>query len=240
MKKLFFLSTILFSTIFFGQDKSDSKKIFDLSDKFKNAETKKQRDSILNEMISLKDGLTSGLEKKMAVKLIDISKELSELKDNYIPANDLNILTKEDLKKFKIESDKFSGITTIRPDFVYSNPTIRIRLDWNDSKIALYLISSYEGSDWLFMNNAIILVDGQKFQYQIKSGERNVNVGYVTEYSTDIVNENMMNLVNAIANSKEQIDVRFSGSKGEKDFKLPLKTKERFVGMLNIYNKLKK
>ena len=153
---------------------------------------------------------------------------------------DLSVLSKEDLKKFRVENDKFSGQTTIRPDFTYSDPTIRIKLVISDNMMFLYLISSYQGSDWIFMKNATLLIDGQKYEYTLSNESQNVRTGYVTEYSTDYVKKDMMKIVEAIADSKEIIEVRFSGSKGVKDFKLPEKTRDRFAGMLNIYNKLKK
>jgi len=103
----------------------------------------------------------------------------------------------------------------------------------------LYLITTYSGKEWIFMKYAQFIVDGKDYNYSFISPNRDVRSNaYVVESDALSVDENIYNLLNAIKNSKTEIDVRLLGDKSF-DFVLSKSDKEYLIFMLDLVEKYK-
>lgn len=160
--------------------------------------------------------------------------ETENLKLTVKKSKDVSVLTKEDLKLYAIEQDKFKNITYI--DAKYSTnfyPYIAIL----NGNIMLRLKIRYFESDWIFFDKVTVLAADKRFELKIFEPKRDTRGGYVEEESDTMVTPEILECLEATANS-EKPEYRLTG-KYYQDNKFSKRDISLIRAALNIYNKLK-
>lgn len=149
---------------------------------------------------------------------------------------DLSKVPKEVLKNFRINEDKFNSTT-----FIYNkntNPRLHLYIGIKYKNPYLRLVCKYDGKDWIFFKNIVFLIDGIRYDYKPLKVEREAYLGGLYEKSDNLVFETDMELINALANAKESIDIRFVGDKVY-DCTFGIKKVENIKETLDLYNSFK-
>lgn len=153
---------------------------------------------------------------------------------------DVSKIPSEKLKNFNYNQDKFTGSTFFTHK--KSGNRIKLYIGCNKENVYLRFVCVYEGSEWVFIKSIVFLIDGEKFEFIPSNSSRDVinsSVGVrVKERIDEAVNENDLKLMNAIANTKNDIDVRFEGEK-IRDDKFLKKIAIHFKETLELYDYLK-
>ena len=164
--------------------------------------------------------------KKLNDSLNDVNKERRDLAE-------------KKLQSFKKTTDEFEGSSFYRDsrapnytniDFIY--PYIGEKGD----RFWLRLKMQYEADDWLFIDNAIFLVDGEKYPVS-GNWERDNDGGRIWEWLDLPVEPSGVMLLEKIANS-QTTKVRFVGNKYHNDRTLTKKEKDIIKNTLEIYQAL--
>lgn len=181
-------------------------------------------------------------ETKDSLLVVDCDKyitTLNAIKFPEVKKGSLSNASPETLKNFYVNTDKFNDITIIssKKNKYWNRLSCFIRIFGKDAY--LLLSTKYAGSSWIFIENVTILNGNEKLFYTIQNTDRNVSSNAsVTEESTKIVDDNLFDIINKISNSETELDVRFQGSKGDKDFKLTLKEIVEIKKTLDLYNEI--
>jgi len=239
MKKITLLFLIFLSNIIFAQTSDVTKKIGSLVEVLQqNRIDPVKLDSVITEAYKLYDESTVIQQKTTIKSLISLAKDLKNIsysaKTIKTPFESLD---RDIQKKYSYEYDKFkkAGFVSVKRSM---NDNINIYITIKDDIARIRLITKYYGSGWLFFNKSIFIIDGNNYEYEAESTSREVrSAGNVFEKSDLAVNENMLNILKAIVNSKGVVEYRLSGEKYS-DFKLSDKEKENIILILNIYNKI--
>ena len=187
--------------------------------KSKNEETKKSADAAVAELNNYKI-----IDKLVAQSGVVFSKAIS-------------VLSKEDLKNFRVEEDKFRNITFLTPK-IYGT-TKSAYLGIKEDVLKFHLVMEYNGSGWIFWNKAIFLYNGKTFEFTDENVKRDVSSGAnVSERSDYVADTDMITALREMVNT-EKVDVRFSGEKVH-DFEMSKQTKKSIALALELYDKLKK
>lgn len=183
-------------------------------------------------------------ETKDSLLVVDCDKyitTLNAIKFPEVKKGSLSNVSSESLKNFYVSTDKFNDITIIssKKNKGWNRLSAFIRIYGKD--VYLLVTTKYSGKDWLFIENVTVLVDNEKLFYKVGKADRNVSPSaYVTEEITMIADDYLYNVLTKISNSVNELDIRFDGSKGEKDFKLTLKEIEDIKRTLTVYNEITK
>lgn len=150
---------------------------------------------------------------------------------------ELNNISKEKLKNFRINNDKFKDVTYLDHKKNSKN-RLYIYITVSDKK-NLRFVTYQMANDWLFVKKVIILIDGEKYEYLFSNEKKSVlSAGTVVETSDLYVDDNFMKIIEKINNSNNDIDIRFEGEKGVRDFKLSKNEKQSFKETLELYHSL--
>ena len=109
----------------------------------------------------------------------------------------------------------------------------------NDRPTSLRLIVQYHADDWLFINTAKFLIDGEKSVIPLNEFKRDNSGGKIWEYSDTPVNEVTLGVLYKIAESKET-KMRLEGSQYYKDVVITSKQKTALRKMIDMYMALAK
>lgn len=243
MKKILFICA-LFVALFVNAQDTDSE-IVKLSELIKTAKeksnTSEKAKAVVDIMIFsaktknlvLRKSADSAVAVLNNYALID---KIAEEKD-VVLSKSINDLSKDDLKGFKVENDKFRSITFITPkNSSNKEPYISIK----GGILNMRLKMEYYGDSWIFWDKTIIIYDGNKFEYNVGEPDREVSSSAkVTETSDIKMSTEMINKFRDIVNSKI-VEVRYSGSKGNKDFEMTDRIKDAIKNTIILYDKLKK
>lgn len=171
-------------------------------------------------------------------KFID-SLESADFKSILIPV-DWSKIDKKTLKNYRIKEDKFNKTIFIYAKYpfakniLYIYPYICIK----DNNMYLKMYTNYSGKDWVFMNKIIYLIDGETYEYLTNNVSRNVYTGYVSESSSMIMTEDILNIMRKIAGSNSVVEIRYSGNKIS-DMKMPESTKKMIREILFLFDELR-
>lgn len=236
MRKLFLLLLIFFSSIIFAQE-VDTRNRFMFSEISKMSVSNSAQRDLLTKTLDSIQSSTSDLDlKDMISKHVN---ELSNLKFTDTKSIDLNSLTKSDKRGWYFKRDKFKGITFITKRSLATNKT-RLYIGVKDTgDMYLRFKNNYIGSYWVFADKITFLIDGEKLSYEpLASGTDVSTSANVTEYFDTPVNENLLNILQKIANSKEQVEFQFSG-KSTASSKITENQKQGIKETLEFYERLK-
>lgn len=239
MKKLMFLVLAFCATNLFSQEK-DSDKIMKMLDIVKNnMENKKVLDSLKIEIEKYKDS-TDPVVKIMYPQTKSMIDDLATMSKNNVQSKNLSELSKEDLKGFRIEEDKFKNRTFIYYkkwgfDTIFE-PYIGIK----NNSMYLRLKTEYKGNGWLFFDKVQFVINGKNYEYDAGETDTNVLSGSSVEELSDVsVDENILKILYLISDVNNDVSFRFKG-KYYRDYTLNKSAKEKIKIFLNLYEKLKK
>lgn len=140
----------------------------------------------------------------------------------------------------KKEHDKVQGITwyepKARPYYADTRSYILPYIGMQNGNAWLRLAYWYTGDDWIFFESVTVMVDGKKY-YEIFGPfgtERDNDNGYVWEYVDKEADATDIEMLKAIANSKETI-VRFQGDNYHYDLTVSASDKKAIKEVLTAY-----
>ncbi|WP_332031113.1 hypothetical protein [Kaistella sp.] len=236
MKKLFMLFAVGFSLMAFSQNVDQQKltSILDVAKVSTNDPVK--LDSLLSEALKLKE--TTDVAVRIALpQVIDVLRD--GINSGYTAKplkREFDNIDKDLQKFFYVNNDKFKKTSFITGKKVRSvgynfYPYIAI----TDGIVRLRLVTKYAGRDWVFFKNVHFIIDGKDYKYNVEP-ETKVETGGVEERADNVVYENTLNLLQAIATGND-ISYRLSG-KYIADKKLFPIEKETVTKTLELYKLL--
>ena len=143
-------------------------------------------------------------------------------------------------KKLDPEEDKVQGITwyypSATPNYINTRSYVLPYIGKNSYSTWLRLVINYTGDDWVFWETAIFVVDGTRYTktYSYFDVERDNDYGDVWEYVDISPTESDIQMLWAIANSKETI-VRFQGDNYHYDLTIKSSDKTAIKQVLTAY-----
>ena len=194
-----------------------------------------KRDSVLIEIKNIRDTTTSIELKRVANDAYNSIKELSDLEKNIVYSKSLSDLSKEDLKNFKTNEDKFREMAFIhhkREQGFY--PYLSIKKGVLNMRLKAY----YKGTSWVFFDNVIILSGGKRYNFSFPNTDRDVGTGSVYEEGDIWVSPEMLNELREISQNNE-VEIRYSG-KYNYDKVLSKQEVITLREVIELYDKLKK
>ncbi len=232
MKKLLLFAMVLMAIAFKAQTQEEEiKQLSNLVSLAKDNPAKK--DSAIVQMMVLKAKTKNPIVAEYSKKAIDTFNELSELQKNVISAKSINELSKDDLKNFKVNDDKFKEIT-----FIHHKRESGILYNYLSLKngfLNMRLVASYSGKSWVFFDKVIILADGSKYEIPFEETDRTVGSGYVYEVGDIRATPEIIEILRKIASSS-LVEIRFSG-KYQDDQKLGKYPHQVIKETLELYDK---
>lgn len=145
----------------------------------------------------------------------------------------------EELKSFRVNNDEFENSSFYRdrrtPSYANEN-FIYPYIGEQNGQYWLRLKFQYAASEWLFIQKAIILADGQKFE--IYGTWEKDHDSDIWEWLDLPVTESEYLMLDDIANAKD-VKIRYEGSQYRKDRTITSKEKDIIKKTLDIYDKLK-
>lgn len=235
MKKLLFIA-ISFIAILTNAQNVDAD-VNKLSDLIKiGTENASKRDSVITEIEKLKEATTNSTVKSYSLVAVNSLKTLTLSEKNVTYSKDLSELSKEDLKNFKINDDKFKGIAFIhhKKESGKFYPYLSVK----NGVLNMRVVAYYSGKDWVFYDKIIFLADGKNIQFDFADTDRHVGSGYVSETADEWVSPDMLAKLREIANAKA-VEMRFSGKRVD-DGKLNKYEMQVLKEIIELYDKLKK
>lgn len=197
--------------------------------------SREKRDSVLIEIKKLEDVTTSVQLKNVANEAYNSIKELSDLEKHIVYSKSLSDLSKEDLKNFKTNEDKFREIAFIHhkreQDFY---PYLSIKKGVLNMRLKAY----YKGTSWVFFDNVIILSGGKRYNFSFPNTSRDVGSGSVYEEGDIWVSPEILNELREISQNNE-VEIRYNG-KYNYDKVLSKKEVIALREVIELYDKLKK
>lgn len=146
------------------------------------------------------------------------------------------------LGRMKTEHDEVENITWYKPNaypqYINSRCFVLPYIGQRDGYTWMRITFDYTNSDWLFMDSAIVSVDGTNYRYSFDYFDINRDVGYgdIAEVA-DISGEGEINMLQAIVDSEKTI-IRFQGDDYYYDFTVKDSDKAAIRDVLTIYNYL--
>lgn len=149
----------------------------------------------------------------------------------------LSKASEKDLKKFSIDYDKFNKSSLY---FFKRNRNDRVKLNLKviNDKAILALVVSYNAREWLFFNSVTFLIDDTKESIIFSKPEREVGTPYISEIGVNYVDDEIMNILEKIIQSKNIISMRYSGSKGFDDIELRSSEIENIRDVIIFYKSI--
>lgn len=237
MKKLILFTTFLIAVTLQAQSSDDEvNKLSELMKIGTQSTKEKTQDSVIIELKKLIDNSSSSIIKNYGKQAISSLSELRDLSKNVVYSKSLEELTKEDLKNFKVNDDKFKGIAFIHHKKESGNfyPYLSLK----NGFLNMRLVASYDGKDWVFFDKIVLLANGKTYEINYNTTDTSVGSGYVYEIGDIRVNEDMLNILKEFSVS-DLVEIRFSG-KRIYDKKLNKYEMQVLKETLELYDKLKK
>ena len=152
-------------------------------------------------------------EARKEIKTLE-GKKIVEV-DVKIKKADVSKIPSDILKKFNTNEDKFTSITFLKHK--KNNESLNLYIGIKNNMPFLRMVCKYSGTNWVFFNKIIFLIDGVAYDYYPKSSsKREVITGGVYERIDDLIidyDDKQQLLINALANCKETLEIRFSGDR---------------------------
>ncbi len=145
----------------------------------------------------------------------------------------------KELKSFKKNEDEFEGSAFYRDPRTpyYSNVNfIYPYIGKKENQYWLRLKFQYTSDDWLFIERAILMIDGEK--YTVTGNWERDNNSDIWEWLDLSVEENELLILEKLVNSKDA-KVRYEGRQYHNDRTISSKEKSIIKKTLEIYNNLK-
>lgn len=187
-------------------------------------------------------GASTGFESDKKLNVTDsiaIVKEQQKIDSLKLIKDNLRKKSLSKLKSFRAKKDEFNDLTFYThkkaPRYTSTNfiyPYIGKKGDYFYLRLQL----QYASNDWLFINKAIFLVDGKK--YELTGTWDRDNNTRIWEWNDIAVDDDILFMLKDISNSKKT-KVRYVGSQYHKDRVLTSKEKMIIKQTIDIYQDLK-
>ncbi|MCI6711858.1 MAG: hypothetical protein MR576_07765 [Firmicutes bacterium] len=156
-----------------------------------------------------------------------------------------NISKNNLLSKMRSETDKVQNCTfyypKAYPDYVDRRSHVLPYIGYNSTSTWMCMESSYKGSEWIFWESLIFVIDGntqtKTFNYYDINRETS-NVGGVYECYNGVIDSLDIELFRKIADSNETI-IRFNGDNHNYDLTVSASDKQAIKDVLDLYDILK-
>lgn len=102
----------------------------------------------------------------------------------------------------------------------------------------LRLKTKYQGSDWIFMKEAIVLFDKQKHTFSLGETNRKTLSSGVKETSDISIDDELLQIIQKFAISQGEVRLRLSGERN-KDVSYSKREKRNLVSIIRLYKELK-
>lgn len=239
MKKILLIITSFITVTAFSQIGEDTKKLGSLIQSLSsNIDNPQKIDSLIVEAESLYINSTNALVKTTTKDFISTAKDSRNISFTSKPLRqNFESLDKDFQKKFSYEFDKFKNVGFINTKRANVG-NIKTYISVKDNKARLRFVIKYYGSAWLFFNKAIFIIDGKNYEFEDNNTKREISSGSNVEEKSDLaVDKNILEILEAISNSKDVVEYRLTGDKYS-DFKLTEKEKENIISILDLYKRL--
>lgn len=149
-------------------------------------------------------------------------------------------LTKEDLKGFLVSKDDFNGVVTYRYKkllgVMYIEPIIKVGKGFCYIEVR----TEFKGNSWIFLNDVTVLAKNEVFTYAVKDVDTDIRTSSVSEITFKLADENMINMLEALAKCDDYslVKYRFSGGKGYYDLIVNHKEVRVFKEVMELYHKI--
>ena len=240
MKKLTVLTALLL-LVFFGYSQERSRAFYKtMLSEFKAlpVNSAKARDIVINEVSKDMGNIKDSVMLSEYQSFID---ELSKREFTERKARSLSTLSTNDLKGFRVNEDKFQKSTFINPMGPMSGikDPLEIYLVIDEyGYLAQRLRIRYYGSDWVFMEKVLFLVDDEVYEFYLKSKpRRDVSGGRVYETSDELMTPELYEILLKILHSTGDVSVRFEGDSFH-DMKVSSQNMKRLKKSDDLYQKL--
>jgi hypothetical protein len=232
MKKLFLL-LVLVSSFSFSQEDKGSREMFKVYKKFP-IESVEIKDMVIKYLDELK------LKTKDTELITEIDNYKTKISSIALPEFkkiDFDSIPKDKLKNFRTSYDKFkkSGFISHKKN----KDIFKIYLNINKEASHVRIKSRYFGSNWLFVKKIIFLIDGEKMELEFLNPDTEVLSGSgvnVEEITDQAVLKDSQKLLDAIYKSKQDIEIRFEGTKGVRDYVIKQKDLTPIRETIDLYN----
>ncbi len=234
MKKLLFV-LVLFSSFAFSQEDKGSREMFKIYKKFP-IESVEIKDLVVKYLDELK------VKTKDTVLISEIDNYKLKISSTVLPEFkkvNFDSIPKEKFKNFRTSYDKFkkSGFVSHKKN----KELFEVYLNINKEASHIRIKSRYFGSSWLFVEKIIFLIDGEQMELEFLYPETEVVRGSgvnVEEITDQAVLKDSQKLLDAIYKSKNDIEIRFDGTKGVRDYVIKQKDLAPIRETIDLYNSL--
>jgi len=150
---------------------------------------------------------------------------------------------KKRLSGLRSKKDEFNNVTWYRDrsSTTYTNRSdifLYFGIENGAKLLPLRFRIQYYGDDWLFMQGVTFLIDGETFDYNPGSWERD-NDAKIWEWNDSAINPNSMKIIEKLINSKSA-KIRFKGRKYYDDKVITSRQIDAVKNVFEIYQSLEK
>ena len=155
-------------------------------------------------------------------------------------AKEINTLSKEDLKGFRVEHDDFKNSTFISKKGWGLQDWYAPYISIKNGELFLHWVLKYRGSDWIFMDKVSIIANGETYSFPLNDVSRDVLSGSSVSEEQDVhVDYYVMNVLREISKTEKMVKFRFEG-KYSRDYVLTVNGAKKIGEVITLYDKLKK
>lgn len=235
MRKICFILVIISFNILFSQQNET-----DTYNRVLYEQVKKLPIDNSYSVITLKNALEKiATETKDSLLILDIKNHLNKLdklkfyKEKKV---DDSVLTSDDLKKIRVDNDKFTGLKKYY-SYLAGNrfqPVIIIK----DDIMSLRFTTQLNNNSWVFKETTQVLVDEKSYSFKLENLNREVLSGsQILETSNTPINPIIFEMLEDIYNGCENVSVRYYGNRIY-DFELVKNEIIKIQKLMNLYYKL--
>ena len=148
------------------------------------------------------------------------------------------------ISKLKSTTDRVEGITwyeaKVHPTYTNTRSFVLPYIGKNSSNVWLRVKCNYTGDDWVFFENVIFVVDGEKYTkyFSYYDVDRDNGYGDVWEVADFAPSTSDIEMLKKIADSKETI-IRFEGDSKRRDITVKSTDKQAIKDVILAYEAMK-
>lgn len=151
-------------------------------------------------------------EVQKVIKNADDLIDKSYRSKNMHKSRSLDELSKQDLKKYKIEYDKFSELNFIYPKNRRGFSHYPYLILTNSNRLMMKLRMRYFDNRWGFIEKIELIIDEEKYLLHVSDSDRNIRGGgYVEEILHIEIDDKAINVIEKIAKTKSKVDIKYVG-----------------------------
>lgn len=248
MKKLFTFLMLMICFSVFAQESSTNEKdalnrvMFNSVNKlFTNIKSDEERELWLSELTKIEEK-TKDKELIEQVKIKKDSIAKLNLPKTSFDFQDISTLNPKENKEYEFDFDKFKGRYFVHPKNAWRTDFILDPyISYKNGKALIFLNIRYFGSNWVFHDKVKFIVNNNVIDFPISKPETKVlSAGKVKEYSSNLLSSEEIEILRQIANSEQDVDIRFESDTKASDNKINKKTRNHIKLLLDFFDKYKK